>query len=172
MNYQIIYDSLMEKGKARGEINGYYESHHIVPKCLGGSDELNNLVDLTPEEHYVAHQLLAKINPTHAGLLYAAVMMCRNRTTNKLYGWLRRRLSAVRSEKMLAGGSPTYNKRWISNEIETVLVDKKLADVKIHEGMYLAGKIAKRAKCGHLVRKRCTSCESLKRKAYDKKIEE
>lgn len=36
----------------------YGEVHHIYPKCLGGNDEPENLVRLTPEEHYRAHCLL------------------------------------------------------------------------------------------------------------------
>jgi len=29
---------------------------------MGGSDDKSNLVDLTPEEHFLAHQLLLKIH--------------------------------------------------------------------------------------------------------------
>ena len=36
----------------------YYESHHITPKSLGGSDDDFNLVLLTAKEHYIAHLLL------------------------------------------------------------------------------------------------------------------
>ena len=32
-----------------------YHRHHIVPKFLGGTDEVDNLVYLTPEEHAQAH---------------------------------------------------------------------------------------------------------------------
>lgn len=32
--------------------------HHIVPKHMGGTDEPNNLVELTVEEHAEAHRLL------------------------------------------------------------------------------------------------------------------
>ena len=170
MNYQKIYDNLIEKVMIRGCPVGYYESHHIIPRCCGGSNDPENLVNLTPEEHYVAHQLLAKASPKNPGLLRAAVMMACNRSTNKLYGWLRRRLSVSQSEKMINGGSPTFNKRWISNEFGTMLVDKQLADVKIVEGSYIAGKLAKRAECGHLVKERCIKCENLPRKSYDKKI--
>ena len=48
----------------------YKEAHHIVPKCLGGSNEHDNLVDLTAREHYIAHILLAKI---YGGTLWHAV---------------------------------------------------------------------------------------------------
>jgi hypothetical protein len=94
MDYKKIYDSLIDKGKNRlsnGQV--YYESHHIIPRCMDGSDEQHNLVYLTPEEHYVAHQLLVKIYPDNFKLSHAANMMCINRTTNKLYGWIRKRLS-------------------------------------------------------------------------------
>ena len=40
-----------------------YERHHIKPRCMGGTDDMFNLVDLTPREHYIAHQLLAQLYP-------------------------------------------------------------------------------------------------------------
>lgn len=36
------------------------ETHHIVPRCLGGSDEHTNLVRLSLRGHYIAHALLWK----------------------------------------------------------------------------------------------------------------
>jgi hypothetical protein len=59
---------------------------------MGGSDENDNLVELTPEEHYLAHLLLVKIHHNNHKLVYAANMMCMGRN-NKRYGWLRRKLS-------------------------------------------------------------------------------
>ncbi len=51
----------------------YYESHHIIPKSIGGPNTRSNLVLLTPEEHYVCHSLLpdfcegeSKAKMTHA----------------------------------------------------------------------------------------------------------
>jgi len=38
--------------------SGYYENHHIIPKCLGGNDSKSNLVKLTAKEHFVCHHLL------------------------------------------------------------------------------------------------------------------
>ena len=92
MDYLKIYNSLIERASIR-DVDQYYESHHIIPKCMNGSDEPDNLVLLTPEEHYLAHQLLVKIYPNNTNLAYAANMMCVNRTNNKLYGWIRRRIS-------------------------------------------------------------------------------
>jgi ribosomal protein S27AE len=75
------------------------EIHHVVPKCLGGNNSPENLVCLTPEEHYVAHQLLYKIHKdtNYAMRLIAATKAmitdrCSNgKRNNKLYGWIRRR---------------------------------------------------------------------------------
>lgn len=70
---------------------------------MGGSNDSDNLVKLTPEEHYLAHQLLIKMHPQVSGLVRAAICMSANpygRRGNKAYGWLRRRYAAVASEHM------------------------------------------------------------------------
>lgn len=116
MNYQKIYDSLIEKGKNR-KLDCYKERHHIVPRCLGGSDDEFNLVDLTPEEHYVAHQLLIKIYPNNHALVKAASMMIPNRPSNKMYGWLRRRFSEVKSIEQSGSKNSQYGTRWVHSPI-------------------------------------------------------
>lgn len=97
MNYQKIYDSLMEKGKQR-ITEQYTESHHIIPACMGGSDRKYNRVELLPEEHYIAHLLLVKIYPSNQKLWYAANMML-NRN-NKVYGWVKRKFAQIHSSNM------------------------------------------------------------------------
>lgn len=97
MNYHAIYNRLMERARTR-ELRGYCESHHIIPRCLGGGDATTNTVRLTPEEHYLAHQLLVKMHPHNGKLIWAAIAMTgagrsELRIGNKLYGWLRRRFS-------------------------------------------------------------------------------
>lgn len=92
MNYSRIYDSLILRAKNR-KLNEYVEKHHIIPECIGGSNANDNLVELTPEEHYLAHQLLVKMYPSNVKLLYAARMMGTTRKSNKLYGWLKRKYS-------------------------------------------------------------------------------
>jgi hypothetical protein len=93
MNYLKHYNLLVNRGKLRADLGGYIENHHIIPACMGGTNELDNLVKLSPEEHYLAHLLLTKIYPDTSGLLYACSLMCSNRygrRSNKMYGWLRR----------------------------------------------------------------------------------
>jgi 5-methylcytosine-specific restriction endonuclease McrA len=60
MNYQKLYDQLIERAKLR-VLDGYCEKHHIVPKSLGGSNNKENIVSLTAREHFLAHWLLFKI---------------------------------------------------------------------------------------------------------------
>lgn len=59
--YTQIYYQIIEHARQRENIDGYTETHHIVPKSLGGSDLPENLVVLTAREHYVCHRLLTKM---------------------------------------------------------------------------------------------------------------
>lgn len=97
MDHASVYARLIARARDR-ELVGYTEKHHVTPRCMDRSSL--DIVRITPEEHYVAHQLLVKMHPGHAGLVYAALMMTagspsmkHRRGGNKLYGWLRRRLS-------------------------------------------------------------------------------
>jgi hypothetical protein len=127
MNYKRIYESIVARGKER-VIEGYKERHHIIPRCMGGTDDPNNLVDLTPEEHYVCHQLLVKIYPDDEKLMYAAKMMSLNsnglRPTNKLYKWLKDRF--VKAKR----------KRTSSKEVECVTCSKKVIVPKSYVTKY------------------------------------
>jgi hypothetical protein len=49
----------------------YHERHHIVPRCLGGTNDEENLIDLFAKEHFIAHKLLAQENPENNSLVYA-----------------------------------------------------------------------------------------------------
>jgi hypothetical protein len=61
MNYPKIYDDLISSRRILKRKKGdgvYYERHHIIPKACGGMDEDDNLILLTPKEHFIAHMLL------------------------------------------------------------------------------------------------------------------
>jgi hypothetical protein len=96
MNYQKIYDTLVRRGQNR-ILEGYSEKHHIIPRCVGGTDEVTNLVSLTPEEHYLCHLLLVKIYPNNIRLVKAAMFMVSankdQQRNNKAYGWVKRQYS-------------------------------------------------------------------------------
>lgn len=63
MDYSKVYrDFIVARKAIEHTLEGYTERHHIVPKSLGGSNDAANLVKLTPEDHFFAHLLLAKIH--------------------------------------------------------------------------------------------------------------
>jgi hypothetical protein len=78
--YRNTYNKLITTRKYRGldksKLEGYYEEHHILPRCLGGKNNKDNLVLLTAKEHILAHMLLARINYTNNKIIFACTAMC------------------------------------------------------------------------------------------------
>lgn len=104
MNYGWHYWRLIERARGR-VLDGYKERHHVTPRCMGGSDEPGNIVDLSAEEHFVAHQLLVKMYPAEYRLVLALSAMTATSSklqrSNKRYGWLRRRFAEAKSTAMM-----------------------------------------------------------------------
>ena len=61
MNYKKIYNLIIEHRRNNKSTLEYSETHHIIPRSLGGNDSLENLVELSAREHYICHLLLTKI---------------------------------------------------------------------------------------------------------------
>lgn len=86
MNYQRIYNEIVEnaKNQNRKKKQGiYYEKHHIIPKCKGGTNNKNNLVLLTAREHFIVHKLLYKMFPYDDSLIFAYKTMLHVITENR-----------------------------------------------------------------------------------------
>lgn len=84
MNYKKIYDQIIvrakelhtaRKSEKKQKLN-YFEEHHVIPRCMGGDDSVENLVLLTGKEHFLCHVLLREIYPDVIGLKYAVWAMC------------------------------------------------------------------------------------------------
>jgi len=84
MDYKKIHDSIIDRAKNR-KLEGYVETHHIIPKCMNGTNEPNNLVDLTAREHFLIHWLLHEMYPENSDLRYAFWSMCRNSNNQQRY---------------------------------------------------------------------------------------
>jgi len=58
--YTKWYFNIVDRASTRVH-SGYTEKHHIIPKCLGGSNDNENIVALTAREHFICHWLLTKM---------------------------------------------------------------------------------------------------------------
>lgn len=87
MDSSKLYDKIITKAKSENRLRGdvYYESHHILPKCLGGTNTKDNLVLLTAKEHFVCHKLLCKIYTTVPALQFAFWAMCNQKREGRAY---------------------------------------------------------------------------------------
>lgn len=72
--YTKWYFSIIDRAKSRCLV-GYKERHHIIPRSLGGSNDVRNLVELTAKEHYIAHLLLPYMvnDPDHRKKMWGAL---------------------------------------------------------------------------------------------------
>jgi hypothetical protein len=84
--YVKIYFDLMSKAKSRDDVAGYTERHHVVPRCLGGSNASDNLVRLTAREHFLAHLLLIKMVGAEHRRKMAYAVICFKRKNPKHLG--------------------------------------------------------------------------------------
>jgi hypothetical protein len=60
--YTQIYYFIIDRAKKQNKIKlDIHQTHHIIPKSIGGTDNTDNLVHLTYKEHRVCHCLLIKM---------------------------------------------------------------------------------------------------------------
>lgn len=62
--YSNIYYSIIKNAKSQSRIKQVgdgYQTHHIIPRCMGGTDDSDNLVVLTYKEHRICHRLLIEM---------------------------------------------------------------------------------------------------------------
>lgn len=112
--YNFYYNSIITRAKSR-TLGGYSEKHHVIPKCLGGTDDKSNLVRLTAREHFICHLLLVKMVEGKAKyqMIKAAEMMTirnkhqnRYQITSRLYEKLKR--DAAEAMSILTKGKPKH----------------------------------------------------------------
>ena len=76
MTYDKFTQNILNTRGRFACLDGYHERHHIIPKCMNGSNSKDNLIDLYAREHFIAHKLLAEENPQNYQLKYAYWNMC------------------------------------------------------------------------------------------------
>ncbi len=78
MDYNRLYQRFIESRPTRKkEFNKGLETHHILPRSLGGLDTADNRIVLTCKEHWLAHRMLYKmhIGTAKGKMAYALQMM-------------------------------------------------------------------------------------------------
>ena len=130
MNYKLLYEKIIERAKNRNCLNGYFETHHILPKSLGGDNDETNLVKLTAREHFICHWLLVKMfdkgTKERNKMLYAFWIMKSNPDDNgkryinsRAYECLRVEYSKLVSNTMSVNQkgdkNSQYGKHWFTD---------------------------------------------------------
>jgi len=124
MNYSRIYNQICETAKSQNRVKGsgiYYESHHIIPRCMGGEGfsyqwkTHPNIVLLTAREHFLCHLLLSEIYPENKAIIYALWNMTngRNKLNQKADKYIpnARAYELVRKKHMEIVSQPRLNYR-------------------------------------------------------------
>jgi hypothetical protein len=116
MNYERIYRAFIADRRTKGPgAEEYAERHHILPRCMGGGDEPENLIRLTPEDHFFAHLLLAKM---HGGKMISALWRMLQSTdlqwgrrtgARRSYGLATGIVARFLRENWTADGNPLFN---------------------------------------------------------------
>ncbi len=95
----------------------YTEKHHIIPRCMGGDDSVENLVILTARAHYIAHLLLTKCTSSvyKQKMSYALWNMVNRdngeRTSSTNYSNVRTKHAKMLSENNSGSGNPMFGKQ-------------------------------------------------------------
>lgn len=141
MNYKKLYDSII-KNRQNNPIKGYKERHHIIPKCLGGTDEQENLVDLTAREHFLCHYILTKMYDKntiewykmhHAFMMMKCSSLNHNRYFNShLYSYCKESFSEATRYNQLGYRNSRFGSMWIySEELRQCKTIDKDSDIPI-----------------------------------------
>jgi len=118
--YTKWYSNITNKAKNR-TLSSYTESHHIKPRSMGGPDTPDNLVDLTPREHFICHWLLVKMTTgkDHHKMLNALRMMraenpnqerYTTKITARVYESIKQEYSELQSKKFTGKGNGFFGK--------------------------------------------------------------
>lgn len=138
--YKTWHDNIITKAKNR-TLTCYTEKHHILPKCLGGLNNEDNLVRLTAKEHFIVHMLLCKFTEGRNRhlVLVAFEGMCRLKSDRRNYKITSRISAKLREESREHSHMKTdkykqmFSKRMLGNTITLGFKHKSETKNKIAE---------------------------------------
>lgn len=105
----------------------YIEKHHVIPKCLGGSDDSSNIAELTPRQHYIAHAMLSILHKENLKIQQAFWIMLHGSGKHKrvFKSKLYHSLKSRRSE-LMKGVTPAQFKEFCSGKSNAKLFSGKV----------------------------------------------
>lgn len=126
MNYEKLYKSIITN-RLNNVFVGYCETHHILPKSLGGNDLPENLVKLSAREHFICHWLLTKmysessIEYKKMVLAFNMMLSCKSYNqkryiSSRIYAKLRLKFSLIQKENQTGENNSQFGTVWICNQ--------------------------------------------------------
>ena len=111
--FNFIEKIIKNRGQWASELkNKYCERHHIIPKCYSKYPKTltwfpqENIIWLTPQEHFIAHKLLALHNPLNDKLVSAFKRMCFSKRLDRYivsaedYAWIKENWGKAHSKQL------------------------------------------------------------------------
>ena len=114
--YSGWYHNIINYAKTRQLLTGF-EKHHIIPKSLGGTNRMQNIVKLTPREHFICHLLLTKMTQgiAKAKMINAALRLSNDHkgrcVNSRLYEMIKRERSKYLSENSCGSDNHFFGKK-------------------------------------------------------------
>jgi hypothetical protein len=108
--YSQCYYSIIDRAKTR-VTEGYTEIHHILPKSMGGTNDVSNLVKLTAREHFICHLLLPKMTDgedKHKMIYAYSIMSGRKIYGARKYSFYKEEYSIINSLARSGSGNGMY----------------------------------------------------------------
>lgn len=115
--HEFIENILSTRGR-NGCGEEYHEEHHIIPKCMDGTNDQDNLIDLFADEHFIAHKLLAFENPNNDSLQRAFSTMAHVRRDGRKYNVSEEDYAYIRLQN-----SQRLKQQWDNIEYRTNMSD-------------------------------------------------
>lgn len=120
----------------------YTENHHIIPRCLGGTDEVANIASISARKHFLCHYLLIKMTTPNSGNFYKMVnafMMMRlardhqkRYFNSRIYSYYKETFSKIQSANQIGTKNSQYGTVWIHCPLTLISKHIKLSELPQH----------------------------------------